>query len=172
MKRRGMTILELLLALALLGVLCSLLTSWLVTVARLSAERGPRLEWRSAAMRVLDGIGDDLACGDFEATARNAKLRPRVEAQEPARLRIRTRSTSTQSPDNAGPGIHEYRFDRTAQSLAVAITSTARSTSPVNRQLLSGVADWQVQLDEEDRVLSVTIVSRHGDTLSRRFTWP
>lgn len=172
MNHRGMTILELLLALALLGVLCSLLTSWLVTVARLSAERGPRLEWRSAAMRVLDGIGDDLVCGDFEATDRNRKPKPRVEVLEPARLRIRTRSTFTQSPDNAGPGIHEYRFDRTAETLAVAITSTARSTSPVNRQLLGGVADWRIDLDEEHRVLSVTIVSGGGDTLSRRFTWP
>lgn len=167
-----MTILELLLALALLGILCSLLTSWLVTVSRLSAERGPRLEWRSAAMRVLDAIEDDLVCGDFEAAARNGKPKPRVEVLEPARLRIRTRSTSTQSPDNAGPGIHEYRFDRTAETLAVAITSTARSAPPVDRRLLGGVTEWQVELDEEHRVLSVTIVSGDGDTLSRRFTWP
>ncbi len=172
MKRRGMTILELLLALALLGALCSLLTSWLVTVSRLSAEHGPRLEWRSAAMRVLDGIGDDLACGDFEAAARNAKAKPRVEVLEPARLRIRTRSTLTQSPDNAGSGIHEYRFDRTAETLAVTITSTRRLTSETDRQLLGSVADWRIQLDEQQHILTVMLVSRHGDTLSRRFTWP
>ncbi|MCC6909703.1 MAG: hypothetical protein IT430_17340 [Phycisphaerales bacterium] len=167
-----MTILELLLALALLGTLCSLLTSWLVTVSRLSAEEGPRLAWRSAAMRVLDGIGDELVCGDFEAVAHNGKPKPRVEVLEPARLRIRTRSTLTQSRDNTGSGIHEYRFDRTAETLAVAITSTARSTSPVDRQLLGGVADWRVQLDEPQHILTLTIVSRYGDSLSRRFTWP
>ncbi|MCC6910351.1 MAG: hypothetical protein IT430_20645 [Phycisphaerales bacterium] len=167
-----MTILEQLLALALLGVLCSLLTSWLVTVSLLSAERGPRMQWRSAAMRVLDGIGEELVCGDFEAAARNGKPKPRVEVLEPACLRIRTRSTSTQFPGSPGSGFHEYRFDRTAETLTVAITSMAQSTSPVDRQLLGGVSAWRVELDEEHRVLSVTIVSGGGDTLSRRFTWP
>lgn len=172
MMRRGMTILELLAALALLGALCSLLTSWLVTVSRLSADRGPRLEWRSAALRVLAAIEDDLTCGDLEPAARNSESRPRVEVIEPSRLRIRTRSTSAQAPDSPGPAIHEYRFDRTAERLVLAITSPARSMSARDRLLLGGVAEWRVEWDEEQRVLSVTIASRHGEALSRRFTWP
>ncbi len=172
MNRRGMTILELLLALALLGVLCALLTSWLVTVSRLSAEHGPRMEWRSAAARVLDGIADDLTCADFEIADRRLKILPRVEVLEPSRLRIRTRSTTTQPPGNPGPATHEFRFDRIAETVSVTITSTSRSTSPEVRRLLSSVADWQVELDEEQRVLSVTIVSHQGDTSNRRFTWP
>gem|GEM_PF-1692277 len=172
MNRRGMTILELLLALALLGVLCSLLTSWLVTVSRLSAEQGPRIEWRMAAARVLDGIADDLASGDFEIADRRSKTPPRVEVLEPSRLRIRTRSITTQSPENPGPATHEFRFDRIAETVSVTISSTSRSTSPEVRHLLSSVADWRVELDEEQRELSVTIVSRQGDTSARRFSWP
>ena len=172
MNRRGMTILELMLALALLGVLCSLLTSWLVTVSRLSAEQGPRIEWRSAAARVLDGIADDLTCADFEMADRRSKSLPRVEILEPSRLRIRTRSTPTQSPEQPGPAVHEFRFDRNGETVSVTINSTGRSMSPEVRHLVSGVADWRVELDEEQRTLSVTIVSHQGETLARRFTWP
>lgn len=171
-KRRGMSILELLIALALLGALCSLLTSWLVTVSRLSADRGPRLEWRSAALRILDSIEDDLACGDFEPGARNSASRPRVEVLEPSRLRIRTRSTSTQAPNSPGPAIHEYRFDQVARTLFLSVSSSSGPTSSEDRALAGAVADWMVNLDDEQRVVTITIQSDRGDELRRRFTWP
>ncbi len=167
-----MTILELLLALALLGALCSLLTSWLVTVSRLSADRGPRLEWRSAALRILDGIEDDLACDDFEPANRGSKEQPRVEVVEPSRVRIRTRSSSIQMPDSPCPATHEYRFDRMTSTLILSISAVSQRTSIADRPLISRVADWTVELDEEQRVLTITIRSEHGDILSRRFTWP
>lgn len=172
MMRRGMTILELLAALALLGALCSLLTSWLVTVSRLSADRGPRLEWRSAALRILDAIEDDLTCGDFEPGDRKSKSPPRVEVLEPSRLRIATRNSATLVSDSPGPAIHEYRFDRMSQTLLLSISSTTRPISAAERPLATAVADWRVDLDDEQRVLIVTIESRYGDELSRRFTWP
>ncbi len=167
-----MTILELLLAVALLGALCSLLTSWLGTVSRLSAERGPRMEWRSAALRILDAIEDDLTCGDFQPVDSKSKSPPRVEVLEPSRLRIATRNSATLALDSPGPAIHEYRLDAVAQTLFLSISSTAHSTSTVDRSLATAVADWTVALDEEERVLTVTIESRYGDALSRRFTWP
>jgi len=170
--RRGLTILESLLALALLGALCSLLTSWLVTVSRLSVDRGPRLEWRSAALRILDGIGDDLSCGDFQSTDRKPKSPPRVEVLESSRLRIVTRRSATPASDSPGPAIHEYRLDAMARTLILSISSLAPSTSTSDRPLATAVADWRVDLDERQRVLTVTIESRHGDELSRRFTWP
>lgn len=172
MTRRGMTILELLIALVLLGALCSLLTSWLVTVSRLSADRGPRLEWRSAALRILDAIENDLTCGDFEPGDRKSKLPPRVEVLEPSRLRIATRNSATLVSDSLGPAIHEYRFDGVSQTLLLSITSTVRPTRAAERPLATAVADWRVDLDHEERVLTVTIKSRHGDELGRRFTWP
>ena len=172
MTRRGLTILELLLALALLSALCSLLTSWLVTVSKLSAEHGPRLEWQSAALRILDTIEDDLVCGDFETVDRRRPETPRIEVVEPSRLRIVTRSTSTQTPGSPGPAIHEYRFDRASGTLFLSISSSAQPGSIEDRPLTTEVADWIVELDEEERVLVVTIASRHGAELSRRFTWP
>ncbi len=167
-----MTILELLAALALLGALCSLLTSWLVTVSRLSADRGPRLEWRSAALRILDAIGDDLSCGDFEPGDRKSKPPPRVEVLEPTQLRIATRNSATLAWGSPGPAIHEYRWDRMSQTLLLSISPTARPAWAAERPLARAVADWRVDLDHEERVLTVTIKSRYGDGLNRRFTWP
>lgn len=172
MKRSGMTILELLLALALLGALSALLTSWVVTISRLSSEHGPRVEWRSAAERVMGVIEDDLACGDFQMQDRKTSKKSRIEVLEPSRLRIATRTTSEGISAPAGPATHEFRFDRSSGMLRLSVASGTQSGSTTARPLLNDVADWSVELNEKERILSVTIQSQSGDKITRSFTWP
>lgn len=171
--RRGMTILEMLLALALLGAVCTLLTSWLTTFARLSAENGPLVEWRSAAMQALRAIEDDLACGDFESPERKRPAKARIEIVEGRMLRLATRSSAAHLPTHPGPAIHEYRLDESTGILVIAIVgSSGRADRRVGRPLLNDVAQLNLELDEEEGVLKVTIRARSGDEVGRSFTWP
>ncbi len=167
-----MTILELLLALVLLGAVLSLLTSWLVTVSRLSADCRPRLEWQSAALRALSIIEDDLACGDFQTQDRKISKQSRVKVLEPSRLRIATRNTSEALAATIGPATHEYRFDRSSGMLCLSISPATQSDSTTGRVLLNDVAEWSVELNEKERILIITIQSQSGNAVSRSFTWP
>lgn len=172
MTRRGMTILEVLLSLVLLGALASMLTSWLVTISRASAEHGSRMQWRSAARGALDLIEDDLTTGDFEIGAQGHLAQPQVVVVEPSRLRIRTRSTWTHSPQAPGPAIHEYLFDPMAGVLMLSISSNSSAMSPWRRSLVTSVTAWEVDSNEEQRILSIRIESSSGEAMSRRFSWP
>lgn len=173
MMRRGMTILEMLLALALLGAVCTLLTSWLTTIARFGATHGPCMEWRSAAVQALRAMEDDLACGDFEPPERGRAVKPRVEIVEGRVLRLATRSTSAYDPAHPGAAIHEYRLEESTRILLIGIGgSEGRSDRRVERSLLCDVAQLDFELDEEKGVLTVTIRARSGDEVRRNLSWP
>ena len=172
MRRRGMTLLELLLALALLGSLCSLLSSWLVTVSRLTGEQAPRMQWRSSAQRVLDAIGDDLECGDFQTPDRRREGSLRFEIVDGQRLRIEARSTYAQDPTHPGPAVHEYHIGQGVGMLVLSMFRKDGSSATTTRPLLSDVADWTVIRDDQDKTLTVTIEAACGEVVGRRYPWP
>lgn len=65
MNRRGLTLLELLLALALLCGLVVTSVAWTKSGLESSRELAERTRWRSAATAALDLIGEDLLTGDI-----------------------------------------------------------------------------------------------------------
>jgi prepilin-type N-terminal cleavage/methylation domain-containing protein len=166
MSRRGLTLIELLCALALLGALAAVLASWTMTAARLSATHGPMLQWHSAAQRLLELLGDDLVCGDFEPIrTRQRSGDPRIEVLDGPRLRLEARAAPAHGASFLGPSIHEYALDRASGTLTLTIRPRHDpSALPVKRFLLADVADWEciVDEDEEDRTLTVTITRRGG----------
>ncbi len=170
MRRRGLTLIELLLSLALLGSLCSLLTAWLVTTSRIVSEHSPRLKWQTAARTVLSLIEADLECGDFDARSQSNRHASRIEISDEGILRIQCRSNASNS--SSGAVTHEYALDGPAGVLSLNIIAPGDSAAPFTRPLLDDVAGWLVTQDVETRTIAVGLESSSGLIVRRRFTWP
>jgi hypothetical protein len=139
-----MTLIETLLALALLGIVVAAATSWTTGAARASSAAAELARWEMAARETLRLIADDLACGDFDGREERVRI-------DGPRLIVQTR-------DEAGPAAHTY-------SLEDATLMLSRAESRVASVLLDEVDDFTLTLDEETRVLTVTLT--HG---ARQFT--
>lgn len=171
MRRRGLTILELLLALVLLASLTGLLSTWVVTASRLSASSGPRIEWRSAAQRVLLLIEDDVACGDFTGAPGAEASRTRVTRVDASSLRIATRSATAVHPAAIGASLHEYRYDALRGTLELVVSAAGGAGRGQTRPLLDQIVGWRVVVDAEACLLTVEIESGFGDKAAGRFRW-
>lgn len=164
-RDRGMTLIELLAALAILAAVSVAASSWTVAAARTSASVSRRLTWERAANAALDAIFSDLNTGDISANASG------VEATDD-RLVIRTRDT--------GPVEHEYAID--AGRLVRRSFTTGLSGRRVRpgerpaRVLVGGVVSWSatIEEDEEDgaRTLLVTLIGPGGLQLARSESLP
>lgn len=166
--RRGLTMVELLLALSLLTGIMVAIASWTQVTARASTAVAGPLHWRSAARAVLQLIHDDLVSGDFgEPKGRRPNQKARVEVVGDV-LRIRTRLVGLR--DHAGPVAHEYRFEASSGEVRLGQRSGQGRSS--TRLLLDQVHAWQATFDDENRVLTVTITSTGGTTAKRSYILP
>ena len=156
--KRGLTMIELLMALSLLAVLMVAVASWTQIAARASARAAQPTRWQTVAEATLELIGTDLLVGDFEPNPR----RPRVVVYD-QRLEIRTRQGS--SGDNHGSVTHRYIFNPPDHELRL-------EERAVHRILLDRVDDWRCTVDEEEQVLTVTIIARHGYQVTRSYLLP
>lgn len=166
---RALTMVETLVALALLSALLMALAAWTQVTARATTEQEAPLRWLAGAEAVLALIEDDLACGDFprKPRRREEQREPRVTAAEGS-LTIRTR---TSDPGAApGPSTHVYRHERSESRLDVQQTDAQRQNSV--RPLLDGVAAWQCVVNEKEKTVEVTIVGEDAATLTRRWSLP
>jgi type II secretory pathway component PulJ len=151
---------ELLLAVSLLSMLTLGVASWVQTTARSSAQCAAPLRWHAGAQAVLQLIHDDLASGDFAADDRSLRPSPRVRVVDGA-LHLETR---------AGRAVqHIYRLDVPGHELALTRVAGGRRSA---RTLLQHVQDWQCTLDENQRILTVSIASLEAATLTRRYQLP
>ena len=165
--RRGLTMIEVLVALGLLSALVLTLTSWIQTTARAAALAEP-VRWSVAAEAVLQLIHDDLMTGDILTEQQRRRSRhPRVTIENGS-LRIRTRAV--QGGDEIGATVHRYELDARTRELG-------RSNEPkrgrhTTRLLLDHVRNWNCQIDEERTVLTVIITSDAGQSIQRSFLLP
>ncbi len=151
--RRGLTMIELLLALSLLGVIALAVASWTHVAAGAAAGVSQPRRWLAAAEAVLQLIHDDVA-GSAGGSA--GQLRePPVRAADGA-LEIRTRSTAPGGL--AGPMTSRYSHEPASGRLVL------QQRTPDGRQstrlLLDRVEQWEVGIDKEKRRLDVRITSQ------------
>ena len=154
MTRRGLTMIELLLALGLLGIVTVVGASWISTASGTSAMVAPRIRWQSAAEATLQLIDDDLRVGDLE----RERGKPRVEVLD-GRLLVHTR--------DHGEILHEFDYRPVEGELRLK-EATPRGQVR-NRLLLDEVKKWECTLDAEAAVLEVRIESRDGIVVERRY---
>ncbi len=159
-----MTMLELLVALALLSALVLTLAAWTRVAGGMSAASVENVRWRHAADSVLLLVHDDLTTGDL-------KEQERVEVKDTV-LELSTRPTS--EGDLRGPVRHRYVLDAFSGRLALE-TVTDRGERRT-RPLIDGVGAWLCEIDEERSVLLVTIAvgvgGVGGTTLTRSYPLP
>lgn len=143
-----MTVLEVLIALALLGGLSVAAAGWIELSARLSATAGPRLAWERAARALLQAIADDLAVGDRpnESPGIDSQGRVIVEGNT---LLIRTR----------GAGWAMTRTYRYHPATSTLIVDDQSSTAEV---LLGEVKGWTCEVDPDRRTLTIGLSRAEG----------
>ena len=165
--RRGLTMIEVLVALGLLSTLMLTVTSWIQTTVRASTLAEP-MRWGVAAEAVLQLIHDDLMTGDFEAEQQRRRSRqPRVMVENGS-LRIRTRTV--QGGDETGPTIHRYKRDTLTTELGR--TNEPKRGRHTTRLLLDDVASFNCRIDEQRTILTVSITSDSSQSIQRSYLLP
>ncbi len=166
---RGMTLLEVLVSVVLLGAL-SIAAAGLVSLgAAASPEIASRSQWLAAANSTLDSIARNLDSGDLDTGSESNRMHIVRDV-----LWISTRSSGVTSVHPPGPVRYGYRFDREAgflsrdeHSESPAMQATRRLAA--SRPLLGHAANWSIQLDKSSGRLSVTIQAADGQIVTRSF---
>lgn len=167
--RRGMTMFELLLALALLSGLALACVSWTTAASRALATEGGRASWRVAAERSLDLVDDAFAVEDVGLRTGGGRRErgPRVEIGD-GWVTVGTRATV--------PG------DKPAVAVAVRLRVTDgvlradwlddEGRELASRPLLGEVAALEVDTQElEDRRVLLTLRLVHDAGASVERAW-
>lgn len=171
MTRRSMTLLETVLALALLGGLAVASVAWTTSAVSSSRRLGDRANWESAAQATLRLIERDLATGDAPARTTDRSGRPTWLQTDKDSLRIRVRT-----PPYTGDEHVTYRFDPDRNSL---IRSVEVGGAQEPESLLIGeLAEVHFELvhgqapHETTAFVRVGLTSADGLAAARRFrTW-
>ena len=176
--RRGLTMVELLLAVSLLTPITLAIAAWTQVAARASAVAAEPMRWRAAAEAALQLIHDDLVTGDFAGgfsgpqSGGRSDQKPRVEVVD-GTLRIRTRATpgSWTAPGGVtGPATHSYIFD--AFSGELRLRQRTAHGEQRTRPLLDRVRQWQCEIDQEHNLLTIVITSIQGRNVARSYVLP
>ncbi len=144
MNSRGLTMIEMLMALALLAALVSGGAAWLSSTIRAS-ERLGALRGASAIDSVFTRIQEDLVVGDFEPRVVTGQRLPRVRAVDGS-LEIDLRAGVT----------HTYRLASEPGQRTLVREERARGSTSV-RRLLADVLDFSCVIDDDERWLDVTL---------------
>ena len=157
--KRGLTMVELLLALSLLSVIMLAVASWTQVTANAAASMAGPVRWRAASEAVFQLIHDDLVSGDFGGGA------PRVDVVDGV-FRVTTRATGFS--DLVGAVTHRYRHRADSRELLLEerVSDGRRRT----RVLLDDVSEWRCEIDPEERLLTVMLAS--GDDLEATRSYP
>lgn len=152
---RGMSLLEVTIAVALLAGLVVAATGWTTMSASMSKRLSAEAGWALAASATLDLIQDDLLCGDPTITPIDERV-----VVETGRLIIVTR-------DALGACIHTFELD---DDVLVFRRHPSNSGQEV-RRLLDDVARFASQVDDE-RVLTVTLQRADDVPIQRSWSLP
>jgi prepilin-type N-terminal cleavage/methylation domain-containing protein len=174
--RRGMTLVETLVAIAITSALATAVFAWTTTAARVAHEVSARASRDATAEAVLRSISDDLLSRDVEPTNRAAGRRPVIV--EGGVLTVRTRSSlaggsngpAGNAAASSGPVVRRYGITEGTGELRVQ--DTRPDGSQGESVLARDVTLWRVSLDARGESLEVEIAVSDGAPLSRRFTVP
>lgn len=147
MKRRGLTMIEMLLALVLLALMVVAATGWTTISGRLGAAAIEPLRQEAAVERTFSLIQDDLVSGDFTPPSADAARDPK------SRARVRINDGSLEIDTRVGNS-RIYRFDRA--TLRIDCVERSRDHQ-VTRRIMCNVADFQCSIDEPQEWFEVTI---------------
>ena len=166
--RRGLTLIETLGAIALLGALAAVSAHWITTALRISTETCGRLAWEQAAHRTFELITRDIAIGDEQEV-------PRARVDDKT-LVIKTRIAPTLPIPGGSVERHYVAINKDGATLLVCYIQepdrASRGSWPIEeeRVLLGALTDFKADIVGEEGELSlvVMLVSRHA-TLTREF---
>jgi prepilin-type N-terminal cleavage/methylation domain-containing protein len=167
--RRGMTMVELLLALALLSGLALACVSWTAAASRSLATEGGRASWRAAAERSLNLVDEAFAVEDVRLrTGGGRRARgPRVEIGN-GRLTVGTRAAVQGDKPAAAAAMRM----RVADGVLHADWLDDEGRELASRPLLGEVAALEVDTEElEDRRVLLTIRLVHDADASVERAW-
>jgi len=159
--KRGMTLLEVLLALTLLASLVVATTSWTTMAATLGSRLEATLEQESSAQAFLRLIHDDIAAGDLVAKEESGKSRVRIdEADGSLVIEARTQGRAVE---------RRFTFD---ENESVISLREQQPGSPIRRSAVCAARDAVWMIDDELGALMVTLTLKDGTVVSRRYVLP
>jgi prepilin-type N-terminal cleavage/methylation domain-containing protein len=164
LKRRGMTLVETLVALSLMAALVTVAVSWMTTIVSKQGHVQDRVRWNRAADTVLDQIGRDITQIEMIDQARRGR-EPRVWIDEDA-LHIRTTESGRLET-------MRYAFNSSESTLQRSGVTDRLSTSG-HPPLLGEVSEFQIELEFPSTgrslpVLRVVIRSLADQSISRTY---
>lgn len=160
--RDGMTLLETVLALALLTALFTGSAWWLREAAALRVTAASPLRFEQASRALLDRIGDDLLVGDF--TSSEPRREPRVRIVE-GMLTIRTR--------DHGLATRAYGFDRNRGEVFEETRAPGAGAGVSARSVLLGdVKEFVVSIEPRTAFLHVAIHPPSAPVVRRSWSIP
>lgn len=169
-RTRGITLVELLLALGLLTGIILATTSWIQITAATSTHIIKPLRWQQSATAVLQLIHDDLMTGEFPI---DESLPINIE------LRANTLSVIKNSTTNKYEGSSKRRNTR-VQKVAYQLDAWSHQLSRIvqkqdttnERLILTSVGEMECEVDEELGILTVSLLSSGGDEVQREYRLP
>jgi len=163
---RGMTMVELLLALALLSGLMLACVSWTTAASRALATEGGRASWRAAAERAVELVDETLAVEDAGLRARGDRG-PRVALGD---MSIDVRTRAAVMADR--PAVAAAMRLRLTDGVLRADWLDAEGRVLASRPLLGEVAALEVDTQElEDRRVLLTLRLVHSAGASVERAW-
>lgn len=165
MKRHAMTLVEVLLALALLSVLTAASVSWTTSTVRASALHGSRASWEAGATHILDLIGGMLLVEDHQLR-RNDRDRWRI-ATENGGLLLRARTVVVaDGPTRVSTTARLSLQDRVLTIEYLDEADAVLSVRPLLGELGLFVAEFE-ELESREYVMTVRLTHENGRVLAR-----
>jgi type II secretory pathway pseudopilin PulG len=155
-RERGLTLLEVVLAVSLLTSLFAVSSVWIVGVARTEHDATGALRFEAAAQALFHRIEEALTTGDTAVSGR-----VKVQANE---LAIWTRESGT-------PGTWHLRFEPAKERLRGRFEPLT-GTPPPEETALGCVRAFAATLDSKGSILRVEIESLDGKRIARRVPVP
>lgn len=165
MSRHGLTLVETLLALALVSALMVACVSWATTLARAQSAEGGPISWRAAAERTLDVVDRAITVDDAAPPGGSGHWRV---ACEPGVLTLRTRAVL--DGDDGRPLVCDTaRVTCTDDTLRIAYAG-GDGPGIAPRPMLGEVSVFDVsavEIDERTIGLRVRLAHSSGETVER-----
>ena len=160
MRRAGMTMVEVLIALAVLSALMAVMASWTKIACTLGVTTGRSSEMRRSVETVFRCLREDLLVGDFRT--RDGTDEPRVVADGHTLL-IMTRTPVR--------GSTERRYEYEPHAGRLVVEESGPDTMG-RRGIATGITGFECAIDETQSWLAVSIASADGRAHTQRYRLP
>jgi prepilin-type N-terminal cleavage/methylation domain-containing protein len=153
-RTRGMTLLEVVVSISILGALFVVAARWTAQATHLEAQSSEVL-WECSARALLDRIEEAVREGDFEE---DQAARPTLEA---GTLSVRGRKL------RSGTGFTKTRFSWAQAAGEILLERDGR-----REVALGSVSRFETRLDRKQALLEIVLESRSGRRLAREVSLP